>query len=129
MVLNECIDDGDDVMQCIDCDRNQYVREQLTCYQNKKNYSFFHLNIRSPRKHHDDLVTLLTNTGCSFDVTGCSETWLNDGSYADILNRDGYISSTHHVSVCDDIVIAHNRSDSLFVEIPTKNGKNDLSSS
>lgn len=120
MVLNECIDGGDDVIQCIDYDMNincnRYVPEQLTCHKNK-NYSFFHLNIRSLSKHYDNLVTLLTYAGCSIDVIGCSETWLNQRSYTDILNLDGYkqfikdrsgrpgsgvclyISSTHHVSV------------------------------
>lgn len=146
MAFNELDSEGDEVTQWIDYHRNiscnQYIPEQLKHLTNINNCSFLHLNIRSLNKHHDDLVTLLTNTGCNFDVIGCSETWLNDRSYTDILNLNGYklftknrcgrcgggvclyISSTYNVNICDDIVIADNHSDFLFVEISGKNGKN-----
>ena len=35
-----------------------------------------------------------------------------------------YVSSEHHVSICDDLVISDAHSDSLFVELRGKNGKN-----
>ena len=53
------------------------------------NYSLLHLNIRSLNKY-SDLVSLLSNSSCHFYVIGCSETWLNDFSYVDLLNLDGY---------------------------------------
>ncbi|KAM9816277.1 uncharacterized protein ACBT44_010682 [Syngnathus typhle] len=145
MALNEMDSEGDEGINCIDYHRNmncnQYIPGQLKQLTNINNCSFLHLNIWSLNKHHDDLVTLLTNTGCSFDVIGCSETWLNDRSYTDILNLNGYklltknrcgrpgggvclyISSTYNVRICDDIVIADNHSDSLFVEISGKSRK------
>lgn len=49
-----------------------------------------HLNIRSIFKHFNDLVSSLKTTRCKFDIFGCSETWLNDKSFVDILNLKGY---------------------------------------
>lgn len=52
------------------------------------------LNIRSLNEHYNDLVSLLAGIGCSFDVTGCNETWLTNTSYVDNLNLDGYKLNT-----------------------------------
>ncbi len=133
MVFSEDTDSSDDMTQCTDFSRdincNQYVPEQLTHLNDRNKFSFLHLNIRSLSKHHDDLVTLLTSTGCSFDVIGCSETWLNNRSYINILNLEGYklltknrsgrsgsgvclyISSRLQMHVRDDIAIIDNHSD------------------
>lgn len=77
MVFNELVDEEDDVTQCTDYYKNiscsQYIPEQLTRLI-ENNYSFLRLKMRSLNKHHEDLVSLLTNTGCSLDVIGCSET-------------------------------------------------------
>ena len=104
------------------------------------NYSLLHCNIRSLSKHYDDLTLLLTTIGCSFDVIGCSESWLNDYSYVDLFNLEGYtlhlknrpnrrgggvclyVKNSLHVKVCD-FDIDDDHSESLFIEINTK-GKN-----
>ncbi len=110
-----------------------YAPEELKCLNNPNKYSLLHLNIRSLNKHHSDLVTFLSNLGCSFDVIGCSETWLNDRSYVDILNLDGYnlyyknrlgrtgggtciyLKSKYQVNVCDDLSIDDESFDSFDV--------------
>ena len=115
---------------------------QLKFINCNNNFSLMHLNIRSLSKHHDDLVSLLTNIGHSFKVIGCSETWLNEGSYMDILNLDGYklynknrlgrpggrvclyAASELSVTIRDDLIIEDGHSDSLFMEIDIKNSKN-----
>lgn len=43
---------------------------------------------------------------------------------ADLVVGFAYIFPQHTVSICDDIVIADNHTDSLFVEISVKNGEN-----
>lgn len=44
-------------------------------------YFLLHLNIWRLNKHYGDLETLLANTGCIFDIIGCSESWQNDRSH------------------------------------------------
>ena len=91
----DCIEDNDELEQF--CLYNEgklncrgFLPDQLKQLNHDNNFSLLHLNIRSLNKHHDDLVSLLTNIGQSFNVIGCSETWLNDKSYIDTLNLDGY---------------------------------------
>lgn len=110
--------------------------------KNDHSYSLMHLNTRSLNKHYDDFLSLLASLDHRFDVIGCSETWITDKSYLNILNLNGYvlynrnrsgrpgggvclyINSLHSVSVCDDLNIDDGYSDSLFVEININNGKN-----
>lgn len=133
---------GDDVTQDNTLNCKQYAPEQLRSLKNKNNYSFLHLNIRSLSKHHEDLATMLTSTGCKFDAIGCSETWLNEKSFIDMLKIQGYnlltknrndrsgggvclyISSIYNVLVCEDISIMDSHCDSLFVELEIQNEKN-----
>ena len=49
-----------------------------------------HLNIRSLSKHYDDLVAFLASIGKSFDIIGCSETWMSEQTLLDIYKIDGY---------------------------------------
>lgn len=65
-----------------------YTPEQLGLTSNY-NFPVLHLNIRSLNKHHDELTSLISDTGCCFKITGCSETWINDKTY--ILNLEGYV--------------------------------------
>ena len=82
---HHCLDTSNNIM----CDT--YVPEQLKGLNiNNTKLSILHLNIRSLNKHHDELVSLLSATGCNFDIIGISETWLNDRSYIDTLNIEGY---------------------------------------
>lgn len=145
MVFDELNYDGEDVKHCIDIGNHlncrYYTPEQLQSLNSTNSCSFLHLNIRSLCKHHEELATLLSNFNCSFDVIGCSETWLNDRTFTDILNLDGYkliiknrlgrtgggvclyVHSRYQINVCDDIVLDDNHSDSLFVEINLTNAK------
>ena len=132
--------DGD-TQQCTDIGSNVtcnvYDPEQLKPVYDQHNYSLLHLNIRSLSKHYDDLTSLLTTTGCSFDIIGCSESWLNDYSCVDLFNLDGYtlhlknrpnrrgggvclyVKNSLFVKVCD-FDIDDDHSESLFIEINTK---------
>lgn len=91
---NEFIFDGEDVKQCINLDANinckKYLAEQVKCLDDKNTLSHLHLNVWSLRKHHDELVALLSTVSCSFEVIGRTETWLSDKLCTDILNLDGY---------------------------------------
>ena len=138
--------EGDDVQRCLDISSNvackNYFPDQLKCLYNSNKFSLLHLNIRSLNKHHDDLVALLHTLQCNFNIIGCTETWLNDKSYVNILNLDGYTlhhknrqdrvgggvclysHSSMHVNVRDDLTINDNHSESLFIEIDNKTGKN-----
>lgn len=84
---------GDSQQHCIDmgckitC--NVYDPENLQSL-NAYNHSLLHLNIRSLNKHHTDFTSLLCSSKCHFDVIGCSETGLNDSTYVDLLNIEGY---------------------------------------
>ncbi len=77
MGFDDLSHDGDCLQQCINFDGNlsckYYAPEELKCLNNPNKYSLLHLNIRSLNKHHSDLVTFLSNSGCSFDVIGCSD--------------------------------------------------------
>ena len=88
------------------------------------------------------MTTLLSTAHCNFKIIGCTETHLSHKSYVNILNMDGYtlhhkdrparkgggvcmyVHSSLHVNVCDDLSINHNETDSLFIEINNKTGKN-----
>ena len=131
-----CLDSGNNV-SC----RN-YTLEQLKVLGKNNNFSLLHLNIRSLNKHHDDLVSLLSSVDYHPSIIGCTETWLSNQSYVDILNLDGYtfyhrnrpgrtgggvglyIHSSVPVNVCNDLKIDDNHSDSLFIEVINKSGKN-----
>ncbi len=137
-------EDGDYVQECcfgggnIKCKR--YVPEQLNSLNTESKFSLMHLNIRSLSKHYNDLVSLLSTTGCKFDIIGCSETWLNDKSFVDILNLKGYkffyknrtgklgggvclyVNSRLQANVNTNVDF-DDPSDSLFIDIELPNGK------
>lgn len=147
MGFNDLTYDGDDIHYCIDVANNitckYYDPEHVKCLNTVNNFSFLHLNIRSLNKHHDELASLLSNTGCCFNIIGCSETWLNKKSYIDALNLEGYklqyknrlgrpgsgvclfVRSNMHADVCD-LAVNDNHTDSLFVEIKNDKGKNTI---
>lgn len=74
-------------------------------------------------------------------MIGCSETWLNDKSYIDILNLDGYklfnknrlsrtgsglclhLNSAHTINIGEDFIIDGGCDDPVFLEIIINNGK------
>lgn len=104
--------------------------------------SILHLNIRSVNKHHDEQESLISHKGYCFNIIGCSETWLNDKSFIDILNLEGYVlhyknrperigegvclhvHSSMHVKLCHDLVINDNCTDSLFIEVNINKSRN-----
>lgn len=104
-------------------------------------FSLMHLNIRSLKKHHEDLVSLLACIGHNFDIIGCSETWLNGHTYLDIYNLNGYslyyknrlgkigggvclyVNSQYSVKERTDIKLDDGYSDSLFLELKNINAK------
>lgn len=103
-------------------------------------FSVIHFNIRSLSKHHTDLISLLSMSRCIHDIIGCSETWISNRTYTDALNLDGYnlyhndrlgrgggvclyVKSGLNVTVCDNININDDSSDSLFIKIDIGNGK------
>lgn len=103
-------------------------------------FSLMHLNIRSLKKHHDDLVALLASIGKSFDIIGCSETWMSEQTFLDIykiegysmycINRQGrigggvclYVNSHYSVKVRHDLSVSDGYTDSLFLEVKMSNG-------
>lgn len=135
MSFDELHFEEDNEYQCTD------INEQLQCPTSNNKFSVLHLNIRSLNKHHDELTSLISDTGYCFNIIGCSETWLNDKSYTDTLNLEGYalyyknrpdrrggvclyVHSSMHVKVRDDLVINDNCTDSLFVEVKINKSKN-----
>ena len=52
-------------------------------------FSLFHINIRSLKKHSDDLAEFLSTLDTSFSTIGITETWL-DNSTKDLYNIPGY---------------------------------------
>ena len=117
-----------------------YTIDQLN-QNGTHDFSLFHTNIRSLNKHHAELDSLLTKANYTFDIVACSETWLSDQSYNNILNINGYnllvknrsfssgggvclyVKSNLSVNICDDLVLDDGFSDSLFIEINTMNAK------
>jgi len=83
-------------------------------------FSLLHLNTRSLIKHDNDLLSLLASLDHKFNIIGCSETWINERSYLNTLNMDGYVLYNKNRT---------NRpgggglSDSLFIEIHNENMK------
>lgn len=53
-------------------------------------FSVMHMNIRSLIKHDDKLITLLMCTDHSFDIIGCSETWVHEQTFIDFYKINGY---------------------------------------
>lgn len=74
-----------DISENVTC--MNYTPEQSKCLTGNKIISILHLNIRSMNKCRDELASL----GCCFNIIGCSETWLHDKSYINILNLEGYV--------------------------------------
>lgn len=112
---------------------NLYVymyTEQIKCLTGYNTFSTLHLNIRSLNKH--ELASLISDSGCSFNKIGCSETWLNDKSYSNILNLEGYV--LHYKNRSDRIsggvcLYVHSSMpvkvhDSLFVEVNINKNRN-----
>ena len=121
---------------------NYYTPEQLKGLNDNNNFSLLHINIRSLNKHFDELGSLLSTIGYLPSIIGCTETRLTNQTYVDILNLDGYtllhrdrlgrtgggaclyVHSSILANVCDDFKINDNHSDSLFIELINKSGKN-----
>lgn len=107
---------------------------------NDFSFSLMHLNIRSLKKHHDDLVALLASTGKSFDIIGCSETWMSEQTLLDIYKIDGYslhcinrqdrigggvclyVNSHYSVKERHDLTVDDGHTDSLFLEVKMASG-------
>ena len=51
--------------------------------------SFFHMNIKSPPKHHNELEIYLGSLQVKFSFIGLSETWLDECKH-DLYDIDGY---------------------------------------
>lgn len=104
-------------------------------------FSLLHLNTRSLIKHHNDLLSLLASIDHKFNIIGCSETWINERTYLNTLNMDGYVlynknrtsrpgggvclyvNIQQSVTVLDDLLLEDGLSDSLFIEIHNENMK------
>ncbi len=113
---------------------NVFDPVQLKPFNDMYKYSFLHLNIRSLSRHHSDLASLFSNSGCHFNVVGCTESWLSNFSYVDLFNleeynlhiknrpnRTGggvclYVRSSLQVKICD-LDLEDDHSESLFIEI------------
>ena len=124
-----------DVGEHISCET--YTIDQIVDKNKKHNFSLFQTNIRSLIKHHTELDSLLSTTNHSFDIVGCSETWLNENSHLDSLNIGGYnlmvknrtysvgggvclyVKSKYCVNVCENLTVNDGYSDSLFIEMNT----------
>lgn len=90
-----------------------------------------------------ELEALLSTTN-SFDIVGCSETWLNENSHLGSLNLSDYnlmvknrvhsigggvclyVNSKYTANVCEDLSVNDGHSDSLFIEINAVKGKKNL---
>ena len=70
-------------------------------------FSAFHINIRSLRKHFDDLSEYLLSLNMLFSVVAVSETWLQK-SNSDLFNIPGYhfISSSREHKLVVELVFA-----------------------
>lgn len=139
MGLDDLDDLDGEVRHCSDIGAHitckQYDLENLKYLSKNNNFSVVHINIRSLTKHYDQLVSMLSASGCSFDVIACSETWLNDRSYCDSFNLNGYklyyknrfgrmgggvclyVKSRFQANVCDNLALDDEQTDSLFVDI------------
>ena len=51
------------------------LQDLLTLDTSEKDFSLFHMNIRSHSLHHDELFSTLASLRINFDVIGVSETW------------------------------------------------------
>lgn len=130
-----------------DCDTEfleQYCFEKLNCKHvmpdnlkafNNLPFSLVHLNMQSLNKHYDDLLAQLASMDHTINIIGCTENWMNDSTYKDILNlnvytlynnnRTGklggvvciYTNKKQSVTVRDDLYIDNDQIDSIFVEI------------
>lgn len=116
-----------------------YTMDQIK--NNSTHFSFFHINIRSLNKHHNELEALLS-TSNPFDIVGCSETWLHENSHLGCLNIGDYnlmvknrvhssgggvclyVNAKYTANVCEDLTINDGYSDSLFIEIKTSKLEN-----
>lgn len=136
---------GDDDRQWSDLDNRVVCRsfspDQMKYSINTNNFSLLHINTRSLKKHYDELISLLSITDCGFDVVGCSETWLKESSHLDSLSIDGYtlfnknrlnrsgggvclyINSNLTATICEDLAIGDDHSDSLFLQLTLNNAK------
>lgn len=78
-----------DLQCCFDIDKNVTCKildlEQLKPLHDLYKFSFLHLNVRSLNRRYDDLASLLSILGRSFHVIVCSETWVSDRSYLELL--------------------------------------------
>ena len=107
-------------------------------------FTLFHINLRSLKKHYEELSEFLSTPNMPFSVIGISETWLNN-SNDDIFNIPGYkfISNNRQHKHGDGVGLFINddlnfklRSDlqssdkklceSIFIELIQPNAKNIL---
>ena len=105
-------------------------------------FSLLHMNIRSLKKHFDELQLLLdTQNKHPLSIIGLTETWLSSdvnlpygvSGYDFIVNnrRDRigggvalYISQCFEFTVLDDLTISDNVLESLFIELSIPQAKN-----
>lgn len=140
MVLED-INNGDEILEQLCFEKlvcKRVTPENLNAFD-KYSFSMLHLNMRSLNKHHEDLRSLLACMDHKFDIIGCTETWINNYTYLDLLKLDDYIlynknrtgksgggvciyaNKQHTVLVRDDLSIDDEQIDSLFIEIKSDN--------
>lgn len=89
MGLDDLDDLDGEVRHCSDIGTyitcKQYDLENLKYLSKNNNFSVVHINIRSLTKNYDQLVSMLSASGCSFDVIACSEAWLNDHKIINVI--------------------------------------------
>jgi len=86
-------DVNSDEATSIDCKYLESADLKSLFSKRKPYFSFFHLNISSLEKHHDELYSFLSDLPHSFDLIGISETRLSSSSLPSI-SLPGY-SFTH----------------------------------
>ena len=136
-------EDEEDNLTEINCN---YVDINSFDYKvNKKNLSFFHLNIASLTKHKEELEATLKMTDFKFDILGITETKLRNNVEPQIdININGYKTyststeaskggaliyideqlSTKPLKNLDKIMYKSRLLESVFIEICNKNKKN-----
>ena len=137
MVLINIDGNGDHTPSCIDNGNitcKLYEPDQLK-YLDSYDFSVAHFNIRSLNLHHTDLISHLAVSGCNHHIIGCTETWVSQTTFMDTLHLDGYnlyhndrqgqvgggvclyVKSELHVTICDNITIDDDHTESVFIKI------------
>ena len=120
------------------------AQDLSTLDTSEKDFSMFHMNIRSHSLHHDELVSTLANLKVNFDVIGLSETWnsienpiktnvkIPGYSYfpCQSHSQNGgvalYVKSGLTPILSRDLSKDMDEFETVWVEVENKNGKNYL---